>query len=121
MKNSHFFQESVVAIMLVLLLVLCYQQIQMPETLSMILHGILVLVFAIFVVFIWREHTSDEREKEHQMFAGRIAFLAGSTTLFAGVVWQGITAHEVDPWLLGALIVMVVAKIGAQSWASHNS
>lgn len=121
MKNNHFFQESIVAIMLVCLLVLCYQQIQMPQTLSMILHGILVLIFALFVVFIWRERTSDEREKEHQMFAGRIAFLAGSTTLFVGVVWQGVVTHEVDLWLLGALIAMVVAKIGAQSWAEHNS
>lgn len=55
------------------------------------------------------------------MFAGRIAFLAGSTTLFVGVVWQGVVTHEVDLWLLGALIAMVVAKIGAQSWAEHNS
>lgn len=121
MKRNYFSQEGVIAIILVGLLILCYQQIQMPQTLSMILHGIMVLVFGVFVVFIWKENTVDEREKEHQMFAGRIAFLAGSTTLFMGVVWQGIVLHEVDPWLLGALIVMVVAKISAQSWASHHS
>lgn len=121
MKKSYFSQEGIIAVILVGLLILCYQQIQMPETLSMVLHGALVLVFGVFVVFIWKERASDEREKEHQMFAGRIAFLAGSMTLFAGVVWQGLIMHDVDPWLLGSLIVMVVAKIGAQSWASHHS
>lgn len=120
MKKSYYFNESIIALILVVLLVLCYQQIQMPQTLSMIAHGLLVLIFCIFIVFIWRERGADEREKEHQMLAGRIAFLMGSTTLFVGVIWQGVSVHAVDPWLLSALIVMVGGKIGTQLWARKN-
>ena len=49
----------------------------------------------------------------------RNAFLAGAAVLTLGIVIQGYT-HAVDPWLVIALIVMIVVKIGTRIWSDKN-
>lgn len=82
----------------------------MPGSLEMMVLLGLILVFAIFTSFLWREKAQDERENLHRLIAGRLAFLAGSAILVLGIVIQGFR-HQNDQWLILALAGMVLAKV----------
>jgi hypothetical protein len=47
------------------------------------------------------------------MHAGRTAYLSGIAVLLLALIVQGF-AHAIDPWIMLALGVMVVAKLGAR-------
>lgn len=70
----------------------------------------LVIVFALFASFVWRENHRDEREGLHKMMAGRIAFLVGTALLTLGIIVQSFD-HNLDPWLVFILSGMIVAKV----------
>lgn len=70
-----------------------------------------VALYIIFAIFLWRENSGDERETFHRLFADRIAYLAGSALLLIGIV-AGELTHALDPWLVFALAIMVIAKVG---------
>lgn len=82
----------------------------MSDKLFMTLTLTLVIIFALFAIFVWREHARDEREGLHKLITSRVAFLAGAITSIVGIVIQGFK-HNVDPWLITTLGVMVLAKI----------
>lgn len=111
MRNN-LFQEIVLSSVLLILLILFLNpfDLWMPGKVLMLMVFILVVVFTVFAVFIWREHARDEREMLHSMFAGRIAFLAGSAILTGGIIYQGLK-HEVDIWLVIAVGAMILGKI----------
>src|SRR3989344_88728 len=81
----------------------------MPSEAHMALLAAAVATFGAFAVFVLREHAGDEREDRHRSFAGRVAFLSGSAVLLLGIVLQSI-AHTLDPWLVTALLVMLLGK-----------
>ena len=85
--------------------------ILMPGYLIMGILIAAVVLYVIFAVFLWRENSGDEREAFHRLFADRIAYLAGSALLLVGIVIGELT-HAPDPWLIVALAVMVIAKVG---------
>jgi 4-amino-4-deoxy-L-arabinose transferase-like glycosyltransferase len=119
MKNNIF--ETVVMVSLVALAVLLLNPFDfwMP---NMMVLGILVcalILFGVFATFILRENAGDERDEAHKALAGRNAFLAGSAVLLVGIVVQGYT-HSVDPYLVGTLTVMIVAKIWTRMWSDRN-
>ena len=111
MKNN-FLQEIIVSLVLIVLLVLFLNPFGfwMPTILLMMMVLGLVVVFSVFASFIWRENAKDEREGLHKMMAGRIAFLAGTAVLVAGVIVQSFK-HELDFWLVLTLGTMILAKI----------
>ena len=82
----------------------------MPTTFHMAIVLGLVVVFALFSSFIWRENARDEREGLHKMMAGRIAFFAGTAVLVIGIIVQSFK-HELDFWLVLTLGTMIFAKI----------
>lgn len=92
----------------------------MSDATAMAIACILLIVVAVFVAIVWREHASDEREVVHLATAGRIAFLVGVAVVTTGVVAQSFV-HAVDPWLVGALVAMVLAKIGARAWSEMKN
>ncbi len=119
MKNN--LSEICTTLFLVIIAILLLNPFDfwMPD---MMVVGMLVLalvLFGIFASFILREKTVDERDAVHETLAGRNAFLAGSTILILGIVVEGYT-HTVDPWLVIALIVMIVVKIGTRFWSDKN-
>lgn len=119
MKNN--ILEKLVALALIVIAILLLNPFNfwMPDMMVMgMLAGALVL-FGIFASFILRENSLDERDELHRTFAGRNAFLAGSGVLIMGIVAQGYS-HAVDPWLVVALIVMVVVKIATRIWSDRN-
>ncbi len=91
----------------------------MPDMMVMSMLAVILVLFAIFASFILRERAVDERDDQHKALAGRNAFLAGSATLILGIIVQGYS-HAVDEWLVVALIVMVVTKIGTRIWSDRN-
>jgi hypothetical protein len=110
MKDTY--QEIGIAVALLALLVFFLNPLGlwMPDALVMMMALGLVVVFAVFAGFIWREHTRDERELLHRMIAGRVAYLVGAGVLVVGIVLQSLS-HTLDPWLILTLGAMVLAKI----------
>ena len=119
-KNRFIF-EMVSAGVLLLSAVLLVNPLQlwMPTMLHMIMLAVVVAAFGVLAVFVVFERVVDERDDAHRSFAGRDAFLVGSAILLMGIVVQTF-AHTLDPWLVVALLGMVVAKIGARMWSSSN-
>jgi hypothetical protein len=113
--------ETIVTVALIIIAVLLLNPFHfwMPDMMVMCMLAIALGLFGIFASFILREKSVDEREDQHRTLAGRNAFLVGSGVLTLGIVIQGYT-HTVDPWLVIALIVMVVVKIGTRMWSDKN-
>lgn len=112
MKNRTF-SEVLIPVLLIALLALFLNPFSwyMPSMLVMSALCLLVLLFFIFGVFIWKEKAVDEREQIHKMLAGRIAFLVGSAVLIIGICVQEYQKN-LDPWLVYTLAAMVLAKLG---------
>lgn len=119
MKNN--LKETIVTVALIVLAMLLLNPFHfwMPDMMVMSMLAITLAIFGILASFVLRETIVDEREGQHRTLAGRNAFLAGSGVLTLGIVVQGY-AHAVDPWLVVALIVMIVVKIGSRIWSDRN-
>lgn len=90
----------------------------MPDMTHMAFLAGAVVLFGIFSVFVLMEQPGDEREDQHRYSAGRAAFLAGGAILIIGIVVQAL-AHTLDPWLVWALLGMVVAKSAARLYSTY--
>lgn len=116
MKNNSLVGESIISILLVGLLLLCWnpgKSIWMPSMgMSMVLL-ILVIVFMVFAAFVWKERARDEREEQHRLVSGRVSFLCGALMLLIGIVAESYRGTP-DPWLLAALGSMVIAKLSTR-------
>ena len=93
--------------------------IWMPDMTHMLILAIAVAVFGMFSVFVLMERAGDERENEHRHAAGRFAFLVGGAILIVGIIVQTF-AHTLDPWLVWALVGMVIAKSAARLYSAYN-
>ena len=87
----------------------------MPNMLGMVLVALLLIVFSLFAIFVWKEKAADEREHLHKLLAGRAAFLIGAAVLTIGVLFQSVS-HALDPWLAIALGAMVLTKLISIVW-----
>ena len=85
----------------------------MPSMVAMTVLFIAVVFLGIWTGFIMKEQANDERELQHRMHSGRIAYLSGLFVLTVGLVVQGFS-HHVDPWIAGALWIMVISKLIAR-------
>ena len=85
----------------------------MPTSLQMIILAIVLGLMAIFLVFLWREQPSDEREMQNQVIASRLAYIIGSFVLISALIIQSIS-HDIDPAIPGALLAMIATKIIVQ-------
>jgi hypothetical protein len=119
MKNN--IKETIITVCLIAIAVLLLNPFHfwMPDMMVMAMLAVALVLFGIFASFILREQTVDERDDVHKTIAGRNAFLAGSSVLMIGIVVQGYT-HSVDPWLVIALIVMILVKIATRMWSDKN-
>jgi hypothetical protein len=104
--------EIVISIVLGVLAILFLDPFMfwMPDQLVYLLVGALLVFFVLFAGFIWKEKVADEREQMHKMIAGRFGYLIGSGLLVLGLIVQTLVAHP-DPWLVAALVGMVVGKL----------
>lgn len=107
-----FAKEIIISIMLILLTVLFLNpfMLWMPAPVFYIMSAVFVILFASFLVFIWRERAHDEREQLHKMIAARIGYLLGVATIAGVLLVQAVVFHHTDPWFIVALLVMVIGK-----------
>ncbi len=121
MKNNQFLSETIISVVLIVLLVLFlnpFNFLMPPPFLSMIV-VVLIAIFGMFIAVVWKEQVSDEREGLHRMIAGRFAFLVGSSILVVGIIVQALH-HISDPWLIYALVGMLIAKIGGMLYGQKK-
>lgn len=89
-------------------------------TLPDIIHYPLILIFSlgffVFIGFVWRGKHNDEREVEHDAYAGKIAYTVGITLATVGIAVQSYF-HTLDIWLIAVLAVMVVIRMCALVYA----
>ncbi|MEK7543515.1 MAG: hypothetical protein AAB557_01465 [Patescibacteria group bacterium] len=82
----------------------------MPQPLHPFMVPFLVVLFIIFAGLLWKEAPGDEREQFHKFIASRFAYFAVIATLIFGVVFQSFKG-EIDPWLIIAVCIALLAKI----------
>lgn len=113
MKFFSLFSEVFISIVLIILAVLFLDpfMLWMPKSMVPLMLVAVIVLFALFAIFVWRERAGDEREQLHRMIADRIGYLAGAALLVAGIVYQAMVNHTVDSWLIVTLVLMVVAKL----------
>lgn len=118
---NNFLHEALTSIILITLAVLLLNPFYfwMPDMMVTSILALLVVVFALFSAFVLKERARDEREAVHKMLAGRVAFLAGSLVLTLGIAIQALD-HAVDPWLVVALIVMILSKFIARIYSQNK-
>lgn len=113
--------ETTVTVFLIALAILLLNPFHfwMPDMMVSVMLAVTLALFGIFASFVLRENPVDERDDQHRTLAGRNAFLAGSGVLTLAIVIQGYT-HTVDPWLVVALVAMVIVKILTRTWSDRN-
>jgi dipeptide/tripeptide permease len=107
-----FIKEIIISVILIVILVSFLQvsQLSMPMSVEFSLISFLIILFLAYTTTIWKELPRDEREEQHQLKAGRASFLVGAGVLVLGAVYQ-LSQHEVDPWLIISLIIMILVKV----------
>jgi len=117
-----FLNEITISIFFLILIVLFLDPLMvlMPHSLIYMALGGVVLLFALFANYVWREHSLDEREEMHKAVAGRIGYLVGSGILMVALVAQTLSGH-VDTWLVLGLAGMVVGKLAGLAYVRARS
>ncbi len=116
-----FTKEIIITLILLILLFALINPLGtfMPTPTEMLILALLVVVFIIFGIFIWKEHALDEREQLHRMQADRIAFLVGASILLLGIIIQAFM-HALNPWLPIALGAMIIAKVATRLYIEYR-
>lgn len=115
---SQIFSEKRVAGLLVIFLIWFINPFGfwMNDAFHMTLLGLVVTLFALFALFLWREVAEDEREQLHRFIGTRFAYTAGGVLILIGIIVQALS-HHIDPWLPLVLTGMVLAKILGRQYA----
>lgn len=110
--NKSILYQTITAIIILILLLLAANPFNfwMPPQVIMLLVCSIAIAFFAFAAFIIKEHSLDEREKLHNLIAGKFAFLSGTTVLIIATVVKELRGQP-DPWIIGALGTMVFTKI----------
>lgn len=88
----------------------------MPTTTDSMIIVATALFFLFFAAFVYKEKGSDERESAHISRAGRVSYLAGVLILTLAIITQTLM-HDIDPWLVAALLGMVVTKLASRLYS----
>lgn len=112
MKHSSLINEITISIVFIIFVLLFLDPFMfwMPNSVVYMAIAGLIVLFALFVGFVWKEQVRDEREQLHKMIAARIGYLFGVGVLVVGIIGQTFFS-SVDPWLVIALGAMIVAKL----------
>lgn len=86
------------------------EELTMPMSIMSILIVLILVAYFTFSAFILKEQAKDEREELHILKASRLSYLAGIGTLIVALVVQTLS-HNIDIWIILALIVMLVTKL----------
>lgn len=82
----------------------------MPNSMHPFMTPLLVILFILFSAVVWKEKPGDEREQLHTFIASRCAYFAGITVIVIGIIIESF--HKmIDPWLILAVCIMLLAKL----------
>lgn len=111
MKNN-FIGEVIISLSLIGLLVFFIKPLDliMPLSLHPFMTPFLLILFVVFSGFIWRENPGDEREQLHKYISSRFAYFAAVSVLILAIVIESMN-QRIDPWLIIAICVILLAKI----------
>lgn len=73
--------------------------------------GVALGLYVIAMSLIGEGPEEDERETHHRRIANRVAMIAGTIILSVGVLYQLFVVHQLDYWLLIALMGINLSKI----------
>jgi len=113
--------EIVVSLVLVVVLLTFLRgpELLMPMSFDSMALVLFVIFLVMFIGLLFREGALDERERLHRLEAGRFAYIAGILVITAGIVYQSFS-YNIDPWLVYALITMIIVKIASRVYAQMN-
>ena len=111
---KQFVGELTVSVGLIVLLLILFNpwSMAMPGYFVMCLLVGIVVLFAGFAIFLWKEKQGDERERFHLLFADRAAYLTGAAILIVGIIVDELRG-AFNPWLIFALAGMILAKVAS--------
>lgn len=100
--------------LLIFLFLLCWflysENVETMDMPKMIMTCIALAGYVILLSLIGEGKQIDEREGYHRSLANRGALIVGTSILSIGIIYQ-LFHHQLDYWLLSALIGMNVVKI----------
>ncbi|HSX08733.1 MAG TPA: hypothetical protein VLF93_01110 [Candidatus Saccharimonadales bacterium] len=111
MKNK-FIGEVILSAILIGLLLFFLKPLLgfLPSPMHPFMIPLLVILVIIFAGVLWKERPGDEREQLHTFIASRFAYFAGIALLTIAIIIQHAQG-SIDPWLIIAICVMLLAKI----------
>ncbi len=112
-------KELIAGIILLMILCICYYGF-LPESMRMMTHSALVVLFGIVATLLWHDKPADEREQNHKLISAQAAFTAGGLVLVASIVYYGLKDHHIDPVIYWAFGAMLTGKILGRLWAQRN-
>jgi hypothetical protein len=86
---------------------------------TMVSVSVLLSIYVVAMSLIGEGKTVDEREEAHRYKANRVALIAGTVILSAGILYQLFT-HRLDYWLLAGLISVNLFKIISLIYSNHR-
>ena len=73
--------------------------------------GVALAIYVMAMSLVGEGPSEDERELHHRRVANRTAMIAGTIILSVGVLYQLFVTHQLDYWLLVALMGINLSKI----------
>jgi len=116
--NSNFLYP--LAISLIALFFLDPWQVFIPNGFLALVLGVLILVFSLYGVFIFKEKISDEREISVRAFTHRVSYLVGLGGLIAIVAFYFFRDGHVYPEVVILLVILSIVKSLAYWYADKN-
>ena len=106
-------QHIIASLALVVALLLLWNPLDfwMPTEFQIVVAGAVVVLVAVFVGLVSTDVGRDEREVMLRGGSARVGYIAGVVVLSLCVVLGLIAGEHTDPWVLGALAAMILARV----------
>ena len=86
---------------------------------QMVVLCVVAILFSAYSIFLFKEHTQDEREVHHRYIGNRYGYLLGSGVLVIAIISEKLAHHSIG-WLLFALSAMVIGKLFGLLYARYT-
>src|SRR3989344_5355200 len=86
---------------------------------QMISVSVFLGIYVVAMSLVGEGRMADERERQHRYTANRLALIAGTIILSAGVLVQ-LFNHALDYWLLAGLIAVNLVKIVSLIYSNYR-
>lgn len=114
--------KNLLVVILVVLLILLINPFMfwMPSMMQMTALALTAGLIFVWAGFVLTERADDEREQANRTASGRFAYIASALVLTLALLVQGIS-HAIDPWIVYALLAMIVAKQASREYVDRRN